>query len=374
MWRKLSSSLKVLVWVVLVGALALFMGFKVVEKVREREASAAAMSGKGERVYAVDVEPAAREDWEVRRGYYGQVKSVNSQNVTSYVREIVQEVHVRVGDHVKKGQTLVTLSSQNYRLDMAAVQANYDDARREYERLSALARSGGVSKAQVEQAQSKVKEEQAKLQASRTMVNRTQVQASLNGVVSARMVEPGEVAEPGKPLLTVVDIGALEVDFMVSRRDIRSVAKDMLVEVVTQDGTERGTVKRVSPEAASGSGLYPVLVGLPADSKVLPGTYLEGRFLVERRKDVIAVPTEVVLRRGEEAYVYVVDEAESRARTRTIVPGDGQGGRVIVESGLNDGDLVVTRGFNLLSDGAAVKIADKRASKGAGQPDGRAAN
>ncbi len=368
MWRKLSSSLKVLFWVVLVGTLVLFMGFKVAEKIRQQ-----AMSGKGEPVYAVDVTPAGREDWEVRRNYYGQVKTVNSQNVTSYVREIVQEVHVRVGDHVKKGQTLVTLSSQNYRLDMAAVQANYDDARREYERLSALAKSGGVSKAQVEQAQSKVKEEQAKLQASRTTVNRTQVQASLNGVVSARMVEPGEVAEPGKPLLTVVDIGALEVDFMVSRRDIRSVAKDMPVEVVTQDGTERGMVKRVSPEAAAGSGLYPVLVGLPADSKVLPGTYLEGRFLVEHRENVIVVPTEVVLRRGEEAYVYVVDQAESRARARTIVPGDGQDGRVIVESGLNDGDLVVTRGFNLLSDGAAVKIADTRASETTAA-DERAAN
>ncbi len=355
-WKKLFSRVSVMIWILVIGSLLVFMGVRVVEKIRESEAHEAAIAQRKEREYSVEVRPVERSDWEVRRSYYGQVKSVNSQTVTSYVREMVQEVHVRPGDRVKKGQTLVTLSSQNYRLDAASVQANYEDARREYERLSALYKSGGVSKSQVELAQSRVKEEQANLQSSRTTRSRTAIKASVDGVVSSRMVEPGEVAEPGRALLTIVDVRDLEVDFMVSRRDIRSLSQGAVVEIVTHDGVERGEVKRVNPEAAPGSGLYPVLVALPRDSKVLPGTYLEGRFLVDERRGVIVIPSEIVQRRGEKAYVYVIDPKSSRAGMREIVPGEGQGGRLIVAEGLSDGDLLVTRGFNMLREGALVRI------------------
>ena len=61
-----------------------------------------------------------------------------------------------------------------------------------------------------------------------TTLSRTEIKASVDGVVSSRMVEPYEVAEPGRPLMTIVDVGDLEVDFMVSRRDIRSPSQVQL--------------------------------------------------------------------------------------------------------------------------------------------------
>jgi RND family efflux transporter MFP subunit len=235
---------------------------------------------------------------------------------------------------------------------------------RDYKRLSELHKSGGVSKAQVEQAFSRMKSEEAKLQSSRSTLARTQIRASIDGIVASRSVEPGEVASDGKALLTIIDLKDLEAEIMVSRKDILSLNKDTPVEVLSDGQKTKCSIKRISPEAAPGSGLYPVVVCLNG-LDVLPGTHVEARFLVDKKKDLIIIPSEIVQRRGDKAYVYVVDS--ERAKLREIVPGEGQNGSVSIENGLSEGDLVVVRGHNLLFENALVALTGEAAAGTAGK-------
>ncbi|HRX27682.1 MAG TPA: efflux RND transporter periplasmic adaptor subunit, partial [Aminivibrio sp.] len=264
----------------------------------------------------------------------------------------------------KAGQVLLTLSSQDYRASAAADRVSYEDAVRDYKRLSELHKSGGVSKAQVEQAFSRMKSEEAKLQSSRSTLARTQIRASIDGIVASRSVEPGEVASDGKALLTIIDLKDLEAEIMVSRKDILSLNKDTPVEVLSDGQKTKCSIKRISPEAAPGSGLYPVVVCLNG-LDVLPGTHVEARFLVDKKKDLIIIPSEIVQRRGDKAYVYVVDS--ERAKLREIVPGEGQNGSVSIENGLSEGDLVVVRGHNLLFENALVALTGEAAAGTAGK-------
>ena len=135
-----------------------------------------------------------------------------------------------------------------------------------------------------------------------------------------------------------------------------SLAPETPVEVVSDGARAMGKIRRISPEAAQGSGLYTVVVGLN-DLDVLPGTHVEARFLVERRENLLVVPSDIVQRRGDKAYVYVVED--TRAKLREIVPGEGQNGSLAVTEGLAEGELLVIRGHNLLSEGALVKISGK---------------
>jgi len=351
-------------WVLLICAGGVFMVVRVQAKLQEAAANTAAMEQKEEVPVPVDVMRLSRQDWEIWRSYYGQAKAGKSQTVTSYVKEIVREVHVQIGDRVKEGQVLLTLSSQDYRASAAADRVSYEDAVRDYKRLSELHKSGGVSKAQVEQAFSRMKSEEAKLQSSRSTLARTQIRASIDGIVASRSVEPGEVASDGKALLTIIDLKDLEAEIMVSRKDILSLNKDTPVEVLSDGQKTKCSIKRISPEAAPGSGLYPVVVCLNG-LDVLPGTHVEARFLVDKKKDLIIIPSEIVQRRGDKAYVYVVDS--ERAKLREIVPGEGQNGSVSIENGLSEGDLVVIRGHNLLFENALVALTGEAAAGTAGK-------
>lgn len=354
MAKSVFSRLSVVLWVLLVLAGGVFMAVRVNAKLQEAAANTAAMEHKEEVPVPVDILKLSRQDWEVWRSYYGQAKAGRSQSVNSYVKEIVREVHVQIGDKVKAGQVLLTLSSQDYQASAAANRASYDDAVREYKRLSELHKSGGVSQSQVEQAFSRMKNEEAKLQSSKSSLARTQIRASIDGIVATRSVEPGEVVTDGKTLLTIIDLTDLEAEIMVSRRDILNLNKDTPV-VAESDGQKTTcSIKRISPEAAKGSGLYPVVVCLDG-LDVLPGTHVEARFMVEKKKNLIIIPSEIVQRRGEKAYVYVVEGG--RAKLREIAPGEGQNGALAVDEGLSEGNLVVVRGFNLLYDNAPVTIA-----------------
>ena len=259
---------------------------------------------------------------------------------------------------------LLTLSSQDQRATEAALRSSYEDSVREYQRLSELQKSGGVSKSQVEQALSRMKSEEARLQASRSTLSRTQLRASIDGIVASRMIEPGEVAGENKPLLTVIDLKDLEAEIMVSRRDIMSLSTETPVEVVSDGARAMGVIRRISPEAAPGSGLYTVVVGLNG-LDILPGTHVEARFLVERRENLLVVPSDIVQRRGDKAYVYVVEG--DRAKLREIVPGEGQNGSLSVDAGLSEGDLVAVRGHNLLYENALVTITREDAAGSAGK-------
>ncbi|MGI6782872.1 MAG: efflux RND transporter periplasmic adaptor subunit [Aminivibrio sp.] len=364
MAKSIFSRLSVVLWVLLVLAGGVFMAVRVNAKLHEAAANTAALEQKEEVPVPVDVLRLQKQDWEVWRSYYGQAKAGKSQSVNSYVKEIVREVHVQIGDKVKAGQVLLTLSSQDYQASAAANRASYDDAVREYKRLSELHKSGGVSQSQVEQAYSRMKNEEAKLQSSKSSLARTQIRASIDGIVASRSVEPGEVVTDGKTLLTIIDLADLEAEIMVSRKDILSLNKDTPVEAESDGQKTQCRIKRISPEAAKGSGLYPVVVCLDG-LDVLPGTHVEARFLVEKKTDLIIIPSEIVQRRGDKAYVYVVEG--DRAKLREITPGEGQNGALAVTEGLSEGDLAVYRGFNLLYDNALVSIAEETAVSPAGK-------
>jgi membrane fusion protein (multidrug efflux system) len=370
-FKKLDK-IRVLFWLVVIGAGAAMLAFEVQAKLKEAAANVASLAQTEEVRYPVTLLAVTPETWESWRSYYGQAKAARTQDVTSYVREIVQAVHVQVGDTVKAGQTVVSLRKADYAANAQASRTGYEEARLNYNRLLELSKKGGVAQSEVDKAYATLKALEASDQSSRSTLQRTELKASIGGVVAARNVEPGEVAEVGKSLISIIDPSDMEAQLMVSKKDIHNIGKDTPVELVMDGAVSKGWVKRLSPEAQAGSGLYPVVVGLSADSGILPGTYLEGRFLVEKKQNVVVVPSDIVLYRGDKEFVYVAgtgngdkngddgkisgDVADSamRARLVEVRTGEGRNGQVIVTSGLEAGDRLIVSGSRALFDGALI--------------------
>jgi multidrug efflux system membrane fusion protein len=147
----------------------------------------------------------------------------------------------------------------------------------------------------------------------------------------------------------------MEVQLMVSRRDINNINVNTRVELLIDGVVSAGQVKRISPEAQPGSGLHPVVVGLNSGSGILPGAYLEGRFMVASMENVLVIPSYVVMFRGDRQFVYVVrGDTDTTAGLVEIAVSEGRDGRVIVTSGLNAGDWLITSGNRTLYDGALI--------------------
>jgi RND family efflux transporter MFP subunit len=304
-------------------------------------------------VTLMTVTPTAWESW---RSYYGQAMAAHTQDVTSYVREVVQTVHVEVGDAVKAGDTVVSLRKTDYAANAQASRTGYQEAKLNYNRLLTLNKKGGVAQSEVDKAYAVMKSLEASDQSSRSTLQRTELKARIDGVVAERNIEPGEVAEVGKTLISIVDPSDMEVQLMVSKKDIHNIGKETPVELLVDEAAGKGWVKRLSPKAQAESGLYPVVVGLSADSEILPGVYLEGRFLVEKKTDAIVIPSDIVLYRRDKQFVYVAqsDGSGGRAGLVEIHTGEGRNGRVVVTAGLSTGDRVIVSGNRTLFDGALI--------------------
>ncbi|MDR2529236.1 MAG: efflux RND transporter periplasmic adaptor subunit [Synergistaceae bacterium] len=346
------NKVRVLFWLLLMGFGIAALALQVQSKLKEAAANVASLAQTEEIRYPVTLTAVTPSTWESWRSYYGQAKAARTQDVTSYVREVVQDVHVQVGDMVKAGDVVVTLLKADYAVKAQASRTSYAEARMNYNRLLELSKKGGVAHSEVDRAYTVMKNEEANAQASRSTLQRTDLKSSIDGVVAARSVEPGEVAEVGRSLVSIVDPSDMEAQLMVSKKDIHNITRNTSVELMVDEATSKGWVKRLSPEAQVGSGLYPVVVGLSPDSGILPGTYLEGRFLVEKKEDVVIISSDVVMYRGDKEFVYVAKDG--KASMVEIKTGEGRGGRVIVTSGLRNGDRLVVSGNRALFHGAFI--------------------
>lgn len=347
------NALRVVFWLVVVALCTIALFIQVQNRLSEAAANVAALARGYEEirhpVTTITIEPTVWESW---RSYFGQTQAARTQIVAPCMREVVQAVHVQVGDTVRRGDTVVTLLQTDHIARAQASQTTYEEARLNYNRLRELNIRGGVPNADVDRAYSLMRTAEANAQANRSTLQRTQLRSSIDGVVSARRVEPGELTEAGRALMTIIDPTDIEAQLMVSRRDINSISRDTQVELILDGIAKRGQVVRISPEAQSGSGLYPVVVSLGANSGIRPGTYLEGRFLVNRQENVIVIPSHVVMFRRGSQFVHVV--RGDRVELVEITIGEGRNEQVIVTSGLRAGDQLVISGNRTLSDGALV--------------------
>ena len=349
---KFFTRIRIVLWVLVLVGVGFLVSSQVQAKLKQDAENLRSLETQTVTQYPVETELLTTSNWETWRSYYGQAKSAHTQNITTFEREIVKSVNVDVGSPVKAGQTVITLQVAARGAQVQSGKTAYDEAKLNYDRLKKLNSKGGISQSEVDSAYARMKTAEAALRSSQSTLQRTSLKATINGIVSARNVEPGEIAEAGMPLISIVDPKEMEAELMVSKKDIMKINKSTPVEIYVDGQKHIGWVKRTSPEAQTGSGLYPVVVGLPENSGILPGTYVEGRFQVNRELNVVVIPSNVVIYRGNTQSVYVANG--NKAKLTAITTGEGREGKVIVTSGLKPGDNLITSGNRVLYDGAEI--------------------
>ncbi|MGE0558465.1 MAG: efflux RND transporter periplasmic adaptor subunit [Burkholderiales bacterium] len=284
------------------------------------------------------------------------VEAVRQSTVSAQIDGRVVELRFDVGDAVKKGEVIVRIDERAASQAVAAstaqvqeAQAALANARAQFERSKNLAAQKFISAAALERAETDYKAAQARVSsliagAGQASTERSfaTIVAPYSGVVSARHVEVGEMATPGKPLMTGFDPSSLRVVANLPQTQLAAIQATGKAWVEVPALGKRIEAKQivVVPSADPRTHTTRVRLELPPDvSGIYPGVFARAHFSTGRVTRLL-VPRSAVIRRSEVTAVYVLDE-QGRPRLRQVrlgAAGDAEGVEVL--SGLKPGERV----------------------------------
>lgn len=280
---------------------------------------------------------------------------------------------VNIGDRVSAGQLVARLDPTNEennlrarRAELTASTARLTEARNNYQRQRELLQSGFTTRVRYDEAtrtlrsaESAVDAAQAQVNLAETRLGYTRLVADAAGTVTARGAETGEVVHPGRMVVQVAREGGRDAVFDVPPSLKDRAPENPVIEVsLTMDPgvTAMGRVREVSPRADPATGTFRVWVGLsdpPASLRL--GSTVTGRMEIGGAA-AIEVAASALTRAGDQPAVWVVDPAAQTVALRNVEVLRFDPARVLVGSGLEPGDIVVTAGVQALRPGQKVRL------------------
>ena len=346
---------------------------------------------------AVATITAANETWPSLYEAVGTVRARTSTVISSRVMGYVREVNVQTGDRVREGQLLLGLDTRDLDISarraeaarqevrtavpeadsaVAAAKANLDLAQVTFGRMQDLFRKTSVSNQEFDEASARLKAAQAAYEMA--VARRAQLDAKISqaeqdvrsaevarsyaavvapfaGVVVSKSVDPGTLAVPGAPLLSIEREGAYRLEASVEESHLAAIKPGQAVSVGL-DGIDRVIDARVSeivPAVDAGSRAYVVKIDLPPIPALRSGVFGRASFQLGTRP-VVAIPAAAVIEHGQLQSVMVADGG--LARTRLITTGQKNKEWIEVLSGLAAGEKIIFPVPRDLADGAAVEV------------------
>ncbi len=281
----------------------------------------------------------------------------------------IASVSVEIGDHVKRGQELVSLSSELLASQVAVAKAGVTQADAQLNNAkAALARGesvfekGVLSRADIDtlranaiSAEANAATARANLDSAELRLRLTRVRAPDDGIISARSANIGQVVQVGTELLRLLRRGRVEWRAEVPEADMRSIRAGMKVQIQTAEGAQLdGKVRSVAPTIQSANRTGLIYVDIPAGSGARPGMFARGDIQISLGS-ALMVPMSCVQAQDGYSYVYVLKDDRSVQRRR-VQTGAIQSGAIEITQGLAAGERIINSGVAFLRDGQRVNL------------------
>ncbi len=271
----------------------------------------------------------------------GSVAAERWVNVSARLPATVMTMTVRAGDVVTNGQVLATLDDRDLREQVAMAESQFNQAEVENRRTLQLFEKGASTEQAKLAAQTGLDTARARLQQMRVLMSYAVLTAPLDGIVTDRRFEPGDLVAPGQTLLSLYDPRDMRFDVPVSVRLLPRFALGQAVSVVLERVSQpiKGTVREIVSDVDPLSRTQKVKIHLEqAGGAILPGTY--GRIAIEGDShEALWVPESAMYRVGQQEFVQVV--SEGRVTRRIVRAGTIRDGRIEILSGLGDGEVIL---------------------------------
>src|SRR5665213_1636560 len=248
----------------------------------------------------------------------------------------IEQMLVVPGQQVKAGALLATIDAREMQSQYDQTSAVRQQSESDFQRASSLFQTKTLSQSEFDQAQSKFRVAGAAASAAETLLGYTKVTAPFDGVITHKDADVGDLAVPGKPLLTMEDAShlRLEADVPEALVDRVKLGDTLPVRIDALETNLAGVVSEIAPSADTGSRTFVVKLDLPPVAGLHAGQF--GRVAVPVGKvSALRVPA-AVIQRGQMQFLFVV--AGNHAQLRIVKTGERVGDEVEIISGLDPGE------------------------------------
>jgi len=306
--------------------------------------------------------------------FTGTIEPWQKMNIVPDIGGKVARIYVKEGDRVREGQLLAELDTQSLNLQLkqaeaavAAAKANFEDAKKNQERMDRLFKEKAVSEQQYEKislayeaAQAQLEQAQAALNLLRHNLEVSQMRAPFSGVVASKNANEGDVINPmmgsfspTSGVLTLMDFSRIKISIEVSATDIAKIQRGQKAEVRVPNLPDKVFVGEVylvtlTADAATKKFKAEIKVDNP-DLLLRPGTFGEVRIEVVSRPQVLVIPQKAII---DNQFVFTM--VDGKAVKKPVELGFQTAEEAEVLSGLSEGDLVIVEGNFGLLDGSPV--------------------
>ena len=321
----------------------------------QQAAEKPAKKKKAHLVEAVEVKQSALSVEQVRNGTLRSRREVEIHNQED--GEIIQLPNFE-GDSVKKGDMLVRLDDKLLRAQLARALATRLQAEQDLKRTRNLFKKKLVSEEELSRAETALQVAKADEEILSTRLSYTVIESPINGIVSARYTEPGNIAERYTHLLTISDPTSLVTEVTLSELLITKLSVNDPVDVSIDalgDKTFKGRISRIHPNLNPVTRRGTLEVELkPVPEGARPGQLCRIKLSTQAAERLV-IPFNALRRDQKGEYVFAIDE-QGKVKRTPIVGGLRIGEQLEILKGLAEGQQVVTKGFLDLVDGKKVKV------------------
>jgi len=303
----------------------------------------------------------------------GSIQPEKKADLRAEVSSVVSQVLKENGEQVKKGDLLVRLDDTAIRDNLYSAQEaeraasqSLAQAQRQLERLKTLKISGMISTQALDDAETKYNNGQSELSSAkaravlaRQQLQRTEIRAPFDGIVSGRQISHGDTAQIGKELIKVIDPSSMRFEGLVSADAVGQIKLGQKVHFRINGYPGQlfnGVVKRISPQANTVTRQVEVLVDFSDSTQPqVSGLYAEGQ-IEANSVATLMTPEIAIARNGDTVNAWKVKDNAIHKTTITLGDRDLRTGDYVIKSGLSTGDVVIRNPVSTLFDGQKIVI------------------
>jgi membrane fusion protein, multidrug efflux system len=340
--------------------------------------SKSARGGGAPSAIPVGVAIVQQRDFPVYLTGLGSVQAFNTVSLKSRVDGQIMQVNFREGQDVHKGELLILIDPRPFEVAVATAKANLQrdeaqlkNAQVQYERNKALYESGVIAKQDVDTMQASFGQYEGTIAADKAAIDSAQlnltycrITSPIDGRVGLRQVDPGNYVQASAttPMLVITQLHPIAVLFTLPEDQLQSVLKQMRQRPLQVDVYGRDDQTKLSAgklltidnqiDPTTGTAKLKAVFENP-ENTLWPNQFVNVHLLLEMRKDAVTAPAAAVQRGPQGMFTYVVD-ANNTVKMQPIQIALTQGSTVVIASGLQAGDKVVTDGQEKLQAGSRV--------------------
>jgi membrane fusion protein, multidrug efflux system len=292
----------------------------------------------------------------------GVAEAVRSAYISPEINGIISGIFVKDGQRVKKGDLLVTISSNVIESSINEVETSLDMAKTIYERQKQLWDKNIGSEVSYLQAKNNVESLESRLETLRAQLEMSEIRAPIDGIIDEVWVKKGEMAVPGIQIIQLVNLEELYINADVSEAFITHIQKGemVLVEFPSYPGISMNVpVHRVGNVIKPANRTFRVqLLIKNIDEQIKPNVLAKIKINDYSADQALLVPSIVIKQDMKGEYLFVVNPGDQTAQKIYVETGRSYSDRTMISKGLAPGNYVVTKGYNQISSGTKVNIVD----------------